>query len=245
MNTCLVNKQIEKHNILGFTFKQFHIEQERCAMKVGTDGVLIGAWANGGKRILDIGTGTGLIALMMAQRFDDAEIKAVDLDHDACCQARENVANSRFAGRVEVFETAIQQFHDAAGFDSIVSNPPFFQNSLKNPDTRRAAARHSDSLPFSVLFEKVAALLTSDGVFSAVIPTECVSAFIAEGSLHGLSVVRRCDVRTTPRKAPRRSLLAFSRRTGGEMERTEVVLQETNGQRSEWYDALTHDFYIR
>ena len=92
-------------------------------MKVGTDGVLIGAWANGGKRILDIGTGTGLIALMMAQRFDDAEIKAVDLDHDACCQARENVANSRFAGRVEVFETAIQQFHDAAGFDSIVSNP--------------------------------------------------------------------------------------------------------------------------
>ena len=136
-------------------------------MKVGTDGVLIGAWANGGKRILDIGTGTGLIALMMAQRFDDAEIKAVDLDRDACCQARENVANSRFAGRVEVFETAIQQFHDAAGFDSIVSNPPFFQNSLKNPDTRRAAARHSDSLPFSVLFEKVAALLTSDGVFSA------------------------------------------------------------------------------
>ena len=83
MNTCLVNKQIEKHNILGFTFKQFHIEQERCAMKVGTDGVLIGAWANGGKRILDIGTGTGLIALMMAQRFDDAEIKAVDLDRDA------------------------------------------------------------------------------------------------------------------------------------------------------------------
>ena len=230
---------------MGFTFKQFHIEQERCAMKVGTDGVLIGAWAKGGKRILDIGTGTGLIALMMAQRFDDAEIKAVDLDHDACCQARENVANSRFAGRVEVFETAIQQFHDAAGFDSIVSNPPFFQNSLKNPDTRRAAARHSDSLPFSVLFEKVAALLTSDGVFSAVIPTECVSAFIAEGSLHGLSVVRRCDVRTTPRKAPRRSLLAFSRRAGGEMERTEVVLQETNGQRSEWYDALTHDFYIR
>ena len=74
-------------------------------MKVGTDGVLIGAWANGGKRILDIGTGTGLIALMMAQRFDDAEIKAVDLDRDACCQARENVANSRFAGRVEVFET--------------------------------------------------------------------------------------------------------------------------------------------
>ena len=213
-------------------------------MKVGTDGVLIGAWANGGKRILDIGTGTGLIALMMAQRFDDAEIKAVDLDRDACCQARENVANSRFAGRVEVFETAIQQFHDAAGFDSIVSNPPFFQNSLKNPDTRRAAARHSDSLPFSVLFEKVAALLTSYGVFSAVIPTECVSAFIAEGSLHGLSVVRRCDVRTTPRKAPRRSLLAFSRRAGGEMERTEVVLQETNGQRSEWYDALTHDFYI-
>ena len=127
-------------------------------MKVGTDGVLIGAWANGGKRILDIGTGTGLIALMMAQRFDDAEIKAVDLDRDACCQARENVANSRFAGRVEVFETAIQQFHDAAGFDSIVSNPPFFQNSLKNPDTRRAAARHSDSLPFSVLFEKAVLL---------------------------------------------------------------------------------------
>lgn len=214
-------------------------------MKVGTDGVLIGAWANGGRRILDIGTGTALIALMMAQRFHGAHITAIDLDHDACCQARENVADSPFADRIDIVETALQDFETQAAYDCIVSNPPFFQNSLHNPDARRAAARHSSALPYPVLFAKVSSLLAEGGEFSAVIPSECVSAFVTEASLHGLSVTRRCDVRTVPRKEPRRCLLAFSHRAGQEAERTEEVLQQADGSRSAWYAALTKDFYIK
>ena len=214
-------------------------------MKVGTDGVLVGAWAEGGKRVLDIGSGTGLIALMMAQRFAGAQVVGIDIDAEACGQARENVAASRFAGRIHIVEAALQGFETDTKFDCIVSNPPFFQNSLKNPDTRKAMARHSDSLPFALLFGKVAELLADDGRFSAVIPTECVPDFVAEASLHGLSVVRRCDVRTTARKPPRRCLLAFSRRSGEVVECSEEVLQGADGVRSEWYAALTRDFYVK
>lgn len=123
-------------------------------MKVGTDGVLLGAWAQGGTRILDIGTGTALIALMLAQRFPDAHVTGIDIDDEACQQARENVANTPFADRVEVVHEALQAFIPQEGgvYDSIVSNPPYFHNSLKNPDERRAQARHTDALPINVLF---------------------------------------------------------------------------------------------
>lgn len=131
----------------NFRFKQFEIEQDRCAMKVGTDGVLLGAWAQGGRRILDIGSGTGLISLMMAQRFPEAEVVGIDMDADACGQARENVMASPFRDRVEIECCRLQDFGGAseaaeasgttevlkaAGvFDAIVSNPPFFVDSLK------------------------------------------------------------------------------------------------------------------
>ena len=229
----------------NFTFKQFTVRQEACAMKVGTDGVLIGAWASGGHRILDIGTGTGLIALMMAQRFSQALITAIDIDHEACAQARDNASASPFGTRIEVLDTPLQAYTPPTLFDSIVSNPPYFQNSLRNPDARKAAARHSDSLPFGVLFSHVARLLSADGVFSAVVPTESVSDFIAEGSMHSLSVVRRCDIRTTPRKPLRRCLLSFARHCGTAMERSEQTLQTADGTRSEWYAGLTADFYIK
>lgn len=229
----------------SFTFKQFGISQERCAMKVGTDGVLIGAWASGGGRILDVGTGTGLIALMMAQRFAYATITAIDIDGDACEEARANAAASRFADRITVEQSSLQDFAPTACFDSIVSNPPFFQSSLKAPDPRRAMARHADSLPFGVLFSRIDALLTADGVFSAVVPADGAADFIAEGYLHGLRLTRRCDVRTTERKPPRRSLLTFARQAYGPAEHEEHVLQRPDGSRSEWYQKLTDDFYIR
>lgn len=214
-------------------------------MKVGTDGVLVGAWADGGRRVLDIGSGTGLIALMMAQRFAGASVVGIDIDPEACAQARENVAASPFAGQVSIENVTLQDFPTGEKFDCIVSNPPYFQNSLKNPDSRRATARHSDSLPFPVLFGRVAELLEDGGRFSAVVPSGCASSFVAEASLHGLSVVRRCDVRTTERKQPRRCLLAFARQAGVAVERCEVTLQMTDGSRSPWYDALTRDFYIK
>ena len=229
----------------SFTFKQFSVQQHLCAMKVGTDGVLLGAWAEGGARILDIGTGTGLIALMMAQRFAEARVSAIDVVGDACRQASANVAASAFAGRISVSESSAQEYSPQCRFDSIVSNPPFFVNSMKAPDASRAVARHSDTLSYADLFACVVRLLTPGGVFSAIIPAECLSAFVAEAYMSGLSLTRRCAVRTTLRKQPKRYLLAFRRESGVPMLAEEVVLQDADGGRSEWYRRLTDDFYIK
>ena len=239
-----------------FQFKRFVVRQERCAMKVGTDGTLLGAWARGGQRVLDIGTGTGLIALMMAQRCPDAQVTAVDIDADAVRQARENVAESSFAERITVVEGDINTltipnsgnhishlspliYH----FDAIVCNPPYFNDSLTCPDEQRTTARHTTTLTYRELMAAVARLLSDDGEFSVVIPFDCKARLEAEAALAGLSKTRECSIRTTPRKAPRRFLLAF-RKHPVAVETTEGVLETEPGQRSDWYHALTNDFYL-
>ena len=137
---------------MSFTFRQFHIEQDKCAMKVGTDGVLLGSWAKGGKRILDIGTGTGLIALMMAQRFPDANIDAIEIDENAVIQATENVLRSPFTKQIVVKHCSLQTYSETKEkYDSIVCNPPYFVDSLKSNDNNRTVARHTDALPFNDL----------------------------------------------------------------------------------------------
>lgn len=229
-----------------FAFKKFVIHQDHCAMKVGTDGVLLGSWANGGKRILDIGTGTGLIALMMAQRYTDAIIDAVEIDHDAALQAYENVSNTEFANRINIVETAIQHYSTQDKYNAIVSNPPFFIDSLLNPNAQRSTARHACALKYCELFATVKALLDTDGEFSAIIPTECLQTFIAEAYKAGLAMSRQCVVRTTPRKQPKRHLVAFHHADYKcEREMEEVCLQDIDGSRSEWYAQLTADFYIK
>lgn len=229
----------------NFTFRQFAVHQDRCAMKVGTDGVLLGAWANVKGDILDIGTGTGLIALMTAQRSPSSKVTAIEIDRDAAVQATENVASSPFADRISVVLSSIQDYRPAMTFHTIVSNPPFFESSLKNPDPSRATARHTDTLSYRELFQAVARLLADEGEFSAVIPSDCLSPFIAEAYLSGLRPTRQTAVRTTPRKQPKRYLVAFSRQATVSMERSEQCLQNTDGSRSEWYDKLTSEFYIK
>ena len=239
-----------------FQFKRFVVRQERCAMKVGTDGTLLGAWARGGQRVLDIGTGTGLIALMMAQRCPDAQVTAVDIDADAVRQARENVAESSFAERITVVEGDINTLtiHNSGNhishlspliyhFDAIVCNPPYFNDSLTCPDEQRTTARHTTTLTYRELMAAVARLLSDDGEFSVVIPFDCKARLEAEAALAGLSKTRECSVKTTPRKAPRRFLLAF-RKHPVAVETTEGVLETEPGQRSDWYHALTNDFYL-
>lgn len=245
----------------GFTFKQFEIQQDRCAMKVGTDGVLLGAWAEGGQRILDIGSGTGLISLMMAQRFPEAQVWGIDIDPDACMQARENVAASPFADRVGISCCALQNLseeHLVRGseelmemkegegnlFDAIVSNPPFFVNGLKNPDSKRAMARHSDSLPFSVLMKGVKRWLSDEGVFSAIVPADVLESFVSEACCSGLSLVRQCGVKTVERKQPKRYLVAFSKRRTGMMDKCTEIMMNSDGNRSEWYAKITEGFYL-
>ena len=225
-----------------FQFKRFVVRQERCAMKVGTDGTLLGAWARGGQRVLDIGTGTGLIALMMAQRCPKALVTAVDIDADAVRQARENVAESPFAERITVVEGDIIS-HFSPHFDAIVCNPPYFNDSLTCPDEQRTTARHTTTLTYRELMAAVARLLSDDGEFSVVIPFDCKARLEAEAALAGLSKTRECSIRTTPRKAPRRFLLAF-RKHPVAVETTEGVLETEPGQRSDWYHALTNEFYL-
>lgn len=227
----------------SFRFKNFEIRQDCCAMKVGTDGVLLGAWAEGGSRILDIGSGTGLIALMMAQRFPEAVVDGIDIDEAACDEARENVLGSPFADRVEIRHVRLQDYQ-AQPYDAIVSNPPFFVSSLKNPDERRSLARHSDSLPFADLFAGVRRLLKQDGVFSVIIPVEVEEKFVSEGYVAGFRLVISCCVKTVERKKPKRCLLAFCREGNGKLVSEEVILNVANGQRSEWYANLTKDFYL-
>jgi tRNA1Val (adenine37-N6)-methyltransferase len=267
-----------KVGMSSFQFKQFEVSQDRCAMKVGTDGVLLGAWASGGKRILDIGSGTGLISLMMAQRFPESKVVGIDLDEDACSQARENVAASPFMDRISIVHCRLQDFglegdgnlmksqlkgdfvredddlsrennglSDGANslkFDAIVSNPPFFLNSLKNPDKKRSMARHADSLPFRDLWNGVKRLLSDDGMFSVILPVEVVEQFEAEACFVGFYKVRQCAVKTVERKSPKRYLMTFARHRNSMLENVTETMMSSDGSRSEWYAKITDEFYL-
>ena len=217
-------------------------------MKVGTDSVLLGAWAHGGLRVLDIGTGTGVIALMMAQRFPQAMVDAVEIDQEACQQAERNVVASPFAKQVSVICQSVQQFasHEehVGCYDAIVANPPFFENALKAPLEARAKARHNDALPFDQLFNSVVALMNKEGEFSAIIPFDYKARFEEEAALAGLVISRVCAVKTTPQKQPKRYLMAFTFPPNKECEFEEGLLETSPGVRSDWYQALTGDFYL-
>jgi len=238
-----------------FRFKQFAICQDRCAMKVGTDGVLLGAWASvrpSDRRVLDIGTGTGLIALMMAQRTarpgdaSGAEPLIVGIDVEQVAQARENAAASPWGGRILFAQCPVQEFSAGERFDLIVSNPPFFVDSLTCPDACRTTARHAVQLSYGELCAAVVRLLAPGGRFAVVLPLPESERFLSvcRGALF---VRRRTEVRTTPRRAPKRVLLEFAARPSGEApERTELVVG--TGAHEEYtpeYRALTRDFYLK
>ncbi len=240
---------------IAFQFKEFGIEQDLCAMKVGTDGVLLGAWAEGGRHILDIGCGTGIVSLMMAQRFPEAVVTAIDIEDDCCRQARANADNSPWGDRINVEHASLQEYASTHArnvvsggsqplFDSIVSNPPFFVDSLKNPDRARSLARHTDSLPFGVLAKGVASLLVSGGVFSVVMAEKCCQSFMDEAWFAGLYIVETVRIVTKKGKPVKRRLMRFSNVRTVEPKDMTVVLQGDDGKRSEWFDALTADFYL-
>jgi len=216
-------------------------------MKVGTDGVLLGAWAplHNGNRILDVGTGSGLIALMLAQRFPTSTILGIDIDTSAVSQARENVAASPFANRVAIEGISLQELEaEPASFDAIVCNPPFFEESLLSPDAGRTVARHTTNLPFVELIQHSARLLKPDGCFCVILPTTSFDSFHLQCFALELSLAVRCDIQTSPGKAPKRTMACFQK-AEKITRRDELLVLTEGGQRSAAYSALTREFYIK
>lgn len=228
-----------------FRFKQFNIEQERCSMKVGTDGVLLGAWfpLDHGCSVLDIGTGTGLVALMAAQR-GAVSVTAVDIDADAVLQARQNAAASAWANKVEVICQDIATFNTDIRFDRIVCNPPFFRDSLRSPDAGRNTARHNDSLSFETLAQRAASLLAPGGRFCLVLPYDAVEVFIRCAAAAGLDLCRRTDVLTAPGKTPKRSLVAFGKNRAV-LDTDVLQMCGPDGKETPQYVELVKDFYLK
>lgn len=215
-------------------------------MKVGTDGVLVGAWAalrGDERRVLDIGTGTGLIALMLAQRAPGAFVTGIDIE--PVDQARENADASPWGGRIRFVQQPVQTFEAAEGFDLIVSNPPFFVDSLASPDAGRTLARHAVELPFGALCDAAVRLLVPGGRFALILPTAEGARF--EALCRGrLALRRRTEVCTAPGKPPKRVLLEFVRGTAARAVCDRLTIG--TGAHEEYtpeYRALTKDFYLK
>ena len=218
-----------------FQFKQFTIYQDLCAMKVGTDGVLLGAWANGGKRVLDAGTGTGIIALMMAQRYPNAVVTAIDIDEGAVKQAQQNVAQSPFSQQITVLHNTLQEHQGE--YDAIISNPPFFIDSLAGPDEQRNVARHTQTLTYTELMQAAWRLLSDEGELSVVVPFDYRKRMEDEAIFVGFFPSKVCAVKTTERKPAKRYLLSFKKHPC-RCEQEQLTIG------SERYQELTKEFYL-
>ena len=213
-------------------------------MKVGTDSDLLGALAAGGEHILDIGTGTGVLALMMAQRFPEAHVTAIDIDEGAVSDARENFANSPFASRLTLHHTSLQDYIATSPlYDSIVCNPPYFDKSLEAPDRNRTRARHTSSLPFRELIEGAYTLLHEDGTFSVILPPEVLPAFSAECLITGFRLSHCYRIKTVPHKSPKRYVLIYKKEQTETTEET-FCIRNADLSYSEWHDNLMKDFLL-
>jgi tRNA1Val (adenine37-N6)-methyltransferase len=229
-----------------FSFKQFTICQDRCAFKVGTDGVLLGAYADvsSASCILDIGTGSGLIALMLAQRCE-ASITAIEPDHESFTQACHNFEESNWKNRIKAENISLQDFfNEEHKFDLIITNPPYFSDSLKNPDPAKASARHNFLLINDDLLAGVKRLITDDGKFQIILPYAEAYVFIAAAQAYGFYCNDILKIKPLPTSEIKRMILTF---TGQRKKATEKFLTIEHGKRHEFteeYINLTRDFYL-
>lgn len=234
---------------MTFSFKQFNVQQDRCAMKIGTDGVLLGAWTpliNNPYNLLDIGAGTGILSLMLAQRSNLEQIDAIEIDEGAYEQCVENFEASPWSDRLFCFHAGLDEFVDDPEdqYDLIISNPPFYTDTFKSENTQRDIARFEDALPFEELIEAADLLLSDNGIFSVIIPYKEETKFVSmckELELFPLKITR---VKGTPTAEIKRSLLAFTR-----IEQTpiidELTIEISRHQYTPEYIALTEDFYLK
>ena len=233
-----------------FKFKQFSINQDKTAMKVGTDGVLLGAWTpinHNPFSILDIGTGTGLIALMLAQRTTAEQIDALEIDEDAYEQAVDNFENSPWSDRLFCFHAGLDEFIEEPEdeYDLIVSNPPFYSEDYKTENEQRDLARFQDALPFEDLVEAADLLLSENGILAVIIPYKEESRFIALAKDFDLFPTKITRVKGTPTSEIKRSLLAFSRHEIIDILTDELVIETDRHIYTPEYISLTKDFYLK
>ena len=231
-----------------FTFKKFIVEQNRCAMKIGTDGVLLGAWTpieNNPFSILDIGTGTGIIALMLAQRSAAEQIDALEIDEDAYEQATDNFENSPWNDRLFCFHAGLDEFVEEPEdeYNLIVCNPPFYSEDYKSDNEQRDLARFQDAMPFEDLIEAVDLLLSENGIFSVIIPYKEESTFLALAKDFELFPIKITRVKGTPTSEIKRSLLAFSRDELNNYPIDQLIIETARHIYTPEYIALTKDFY--
>lgn len=232
----------------GFTFKQFFVAHDRCAMKVGTDGILLGAWAPVAdvKRVLDIGTGSGLLALMLAQRTDESVIiDAVELDATAAEQAQENILQSPWAHRVTVHCEDVVQWvpRQTVRFDLIISNPPYYEQGVECATPQREQARYTTTLDHQTLLANATECITEEGFFCVVLPEHIGNTFTQQALSMGWHLRLRTDVAETEARLPHRVLLAFSPQAG-ECFSDRMVIRGSDQRYSESYTALTQAFYL-
>ncbi len=230
-----------------FKFKQFTIFQDRCAMKVGTDGVLLGAWTGVEKaqNILDIGTGTGLVALMLAQR-SLAKIDAVEIDECSSMQARENVTLSPWKERINVYSSSIQDYahYCTTAYHLIVSNPPFFENASKASEPARTVARHTDMLSPIDLLNISQKLLKPDGRLAVIYPIEAANSFQNTATKYGIFCQKKLLVKPTPTRSAKRVLMEFSTTQTNPVEQTLSIETDRHRYTPEFID-LVKDFYLK
>jgi tRNA1Val (adenine37-N6)-methyltransferase len=230
-----------------FVFKQFKILQDKCAMKVGTDAVLLGSWVNStdSKKILDIGTGTGIIALMLAQK-SSATIDAIDIDASACMQALQNANNCKWNDRIHIHHISLQQFAGSTHhkYDLIVSNPPYFVDSSKALEESRTNARHTDQLPFDDLLNGVLRLLSTDGKFYVILPTKESLVFRDMAEKQHLFLTKLTRVITRTDKPEKRLLMKFEF-TQNELKEDSIIIEkESRHCYTDEYTELTKDYYL-
>lgn len=232
-----------------FQFKKFTIEQDRCAMKIGTDGVLLGAWVSLEQipeKILDLGAGTGVIALQLAQRSASAQIDAVEIDENAYEQCVENFENSLWGDRLFCYHASAQEYATEIdeAYDLIISNPPFYREDYKTPTEARDKARFTDALPFDHLIGCVYNLLSEKGVFALILPKKEEATFIEMASEAGLYPQRICSVRGTTTSEEIRSLIEFSFRKTI-IKEEELIIENKRHDYTDNYIELVKDFYLK
>lgn len=228
-----------------FTFKHFQIYQENAALKVGTDSMLLGSLCNWNnpRHLLDIGTGTGVLALMCAQRFALEEIIGLEISESAVADARINAANNPFPTKISILHKPVQEYHPEEPFDAIISNPPFFENSSKNPDEHKSLARHTDSLSFTELIGSISKLLSPEGKAWIIVPVESREPIKRLAAGYGLFPADLITVFGKPDK-PARIIISFCKMQT-DILASSLCIRTEDGAYTEEYKVLTREFHDR